>query len=629
MRTYRFLRRCCAALSLVTMSACGGSQDIPNNLVGDKDAASDYQQALFDALPEKEKQTLTAKLAALEQGLSADFEKAKLAPKSSQALARFADNLIGKLRYINDSLPRLEELLNSAQAESEAQGGKGFSDFNLRSAQAKMVTALRERAADQSYLDAAVNADPAVGEAHRRWTADSSQNKPSLARIVEGLANEPCAFASGGKPGEGRFVVDGVALGMDRASAIRALCAAKNNDVILAGEAEKRSHIGEYQDFGFTRNSQIAELPWTMARPFQLMDGGQARTELAKLYQSSVQYCFGCKPQEHGARPDGYAKMRNNIAFRFLPNGKIAGISRTQFFGRTVNKDVGSGFTQSVWEPTPQSLKSLLAPLQQQLGSPSFVMSSGERPVYAWAFPDGKSALPQEKWFLTHATGFDLVHLNKPGLIFDGQIFSRKKLIAARPSAGYCMNRHTDAFGFLRHLVAKYFTYDDAWAISEAYIAARRTGATVPANASVAYSTRYEAPGFIDRCGIIVLATFAKDDNTDDNRGSYDGVVKPLSPDAPIYRLTLQMIDTNVARAQFVAEENAVRARTPVSDARVVMTGSAAGASDTARQLAGEIASRDYIAWKTCLYKRLGNNYEEVDKVKCQGLDPQGTVARR
>jgi hypothetical protein len=629
MGTLKFFNGCLGVLALALMSACGGSQDLPENLANDQSAANDYQQQLFEALPEKQQQEVSASQAALEQALREDFERAKSDTKPPQAFARFADRRLDKLENLNGSLPRLGDLLKKAQAEMTAQQGKGFAEFNLHSAQARLVMALRERQTQQNYLDAAIKADPAVAEAHRRWNADTNAHKTSLAQIVDGLANEPCAFASGGKPGEGRFVLDGVALGMDRTSAIGALCVSKNKDVMLAREGVRQSHRGDYRDFGFSPNSQIAELPWTMMTPFMVMDGGQARNELGKPYQSNAQYCFGCKPERPGTRPDGYAQMRDNIDLRFLPNGMVAGITRTQLFGKTVQKDAGNGLIQPSWEPVPQPLKSLLAPLQQRLGAPSFMWSSGERPTFGWVFPDGQSALPQEKWFLTHAASFDMMQLNTPGFIFDGQVPSRKKLIAARPRAGYCMHRHTDSWGNARHLASKYFTYDVTWASSEAFMAARQAGRTMANNAPVAYSARYEAPGFIDRCGVIVLATFAKDDGIDDNRGSFEKSVQPLSLDAPIYRLTVQMIDTNAARSQFVSEEKAVRARMPVDTSQTPVATVAAGSADAVNRQAGQLRSKDYGSWKACLHKRLGNRFEYEDEVRCQALDPQGRVPRQ
>jgi len=634
MRAYRNLRACLAAFSFLAASACGNQQIVPDDLANDQSSANEYQQEIFESLPEKEQQEVTSLQASLEEGLRGELDQAKGNANTSQAIANFADRRLSALASIDGSLSPLAEGLKKAQAEMDAQQGKGFSEFNLRNMQTKLVVALRAKETHQRYLNMVIESDPAVAEAHRRWLQDKSQHKTPLTRIVESFAYEPCAFAPPAKVGQGRFVLEGVALGMDRNSANGALCAARNKDVTLTGQSEKQSHLGEYRDFGFTENTTLSELPWTMAVPFQKMDATTVRYSLAKPYLALVQYCFDCKPERPGTRPDGYAQMRNNMALHFLPDGRVAGITQTQRFGQANKNEADSGFVQSAWEPKPQPLNSLLTPLQRRLGTPSFIWSSGERPVFAWVFPDGKTALPQEKWFVTRAVGFDMIQLNSPGLIFDGQTFSRKKLIAARPRAGYCVTRHTDAWGIARHLVRPYFTYDADWGRNEAYIAARQAGKTMPAYAPVAYNARYEAPGFVDKCGIIVTATFAKDDNLDDNRGA-SSVEKPLLPDQPIYRLTLNMIDTNAARASFVAEEKAVHAKIPASEAQATpvfsgtASGGASGSDTAASQQAANMKGRDYGAWKTCLYKRLGSSFGYEDEVRCQALDPQGRVPRK
>ncbi len=523
--------------------------------------------------------------------------------------------------------------MTKAQSDMDAQQGQGFTEFQHRSSQTKLVIALRERDTQKRYLDAALKADPAVAEAHRRWVADTHSPKSSIGQIVEGLAYEPCALVSAGKPGEGQFTLEGVTLGMDRSTAVNALCAARKGDVMLAREEVKRSHLGDYRDFGFSPNSQLPELPWTMMVPFSVMGGDQVRYNLGKSYQARAQYCFGCKPERAGMRPEGYAQTRDAIELNFLPNGKLGGLTRTQFFGQMVRKSSDNGISLSSWAPVPRPLKSLLAPLQQRFGPPSFIWSSGERPVFGWVFPDGKAVLPQEKWFLTHATSFDMIQLNSPGLIFDGQVYSRKKLAAARPRAAYCLNRHSNPWGNASYLAGKYFTYDAKWAANDAYMAARQAGKPMATNTPIAYNARYEAPGFVDRCGVVITATFAKDDNISDNRGTYESAVEPLSLEAPIYRLTVKMIDTNLARTSFVAEEQAVRKLFPsqaaMEPAFVATPAAASSSAQAASQQAGNLKAREYGAWKACLYKRLRNRFEYDDEVRCQALDPQGRVPRR
>jgi hypothetical protein len=633
MQAFSIYRRCVVSLLVILLAACGLSSGPPENLVSDESGASDYAETLFDRLPENAQQEVTAAQAAIEASLKATFEQATADGNRSVALARFADQRLSVLDRLYSSLPAMGDAVAKAEVESETQEGKGFSEFNLRSSQAKLVTALREREINKRYYEAALKADPAVAEAHRRWSADTHSPKSSLARIVEGFAYEPCALAAEGKPGTDRFTSEGVTLGMDRASALAALCAAARKDLMLGREVLARSHSGNYLDFGFGTSSNLPELPWTMTVPFQTMDASVTRYDVGKSYPGSAQYCFGCKSKQGGGRPDGYAQMRNNIELRFLVDGKVAGITRTQAFGRMMEKEVGNGIHQLTWEPAPQPLKTLLTPLQQRFGPPSFIWSSGERPVYGWVYPDGKVPLPQEKWFLTHATSFDMLQLNAPGLIFDEQTFSRKKLAAAKPRAGYCLNRHGDPWGNARYFAGRYFTYDVDWARNEAYLAARQSGKLMSPSTPVAYNVRYEAPGFVERCGIIVMATFAKDDNISDNRGSYEDAVKPLDLNVPIYRLTVRMVDTNAVRAQFVSEERAVRAKQPadavtnlaVAQNPVKSSGNAAAANWGA----GKMKANDYGAWKTCLYKRLKNRFEYEDEIRCQALDPQGRVPRR
>ena len=616
-----------ATLSLAAaLAGCNGSSEVPDDIASDQQAANDYQQTLFKTLPDKQQQEVTAAQAALEGRLREEFDKARVGTGASTALARFAERRLSALDGLQALLPKLSDLMKKTQAEFDTQQGKGLTEFQLRSAQTRMVKALREREAQQRYLQMAINADSLVAEAYRRWNESAIGDRISLTRTVEGLARQPCTFAGGAKPAEGRFTIDGVAPGMDRASVIAALCAAKNKDVMLAREETQRSHQLK-GEAGFGPTSHLSELPWTMNIPSIIPGDPQTRSRLAQPYVANIQYCFECKSGSSNGI-DGAAQMRNSMDVRFLPNGKAVSITRTELFGRTVQRDLGDGRTETTWEAEPRPLKTLVASLQQQFGEPSFIWSSGRRPVFGWVFPDGRTSLPQERWFLTNTSGRELIQLNSPGLIFDGQVFSRTKLAAANPRAGYCLSRHSGPWGLFSHSVRNYFAYDQEWAVSEAYIATRRNGLTIPSDRALAYDVRYEAPGFVDRCGIIISVTFAKDARRDNIEVSGE-VTQPLSPDTPIHRMTVQMIDTNAAREAFVAQEKAVQALAPATDERQILRGVAVGPAEVANREAGLMRARDYEAWRTCLYQRQRNAYGYEDEVRCQRLDPQGRVPHR
>ncbi len=613
-RSYRFLAAEMAFLVL-TLGGCGQA-DLPSDLSNNMESANAYIDDLVAGLPEDARADYQRRAAEIEQNLARELDQASAGQYKTANLGDYADRRLGTISHLKDNIETITRSLGNEAGDAPAQQSPELDEFARNSLKVQLAVALKERALNQHYLDLAGQKDKVVAEAVQRWRGLPEPKSGRVSDLVRDLAWEPCAFLSDGKVADGRFTMEGVALGMKRDEAIAALCAAHRSDVRMAtAPSSAMTHWIAWRDTGFDDGTTLKELPWTTTFPYtpsNLM--GPIRQQLSRSFESGLNFCFGCAQARPGQSPGMQAGFDNGLSLRLLPNGHVAGITRAIRF----SPDEGSG------NVTPKPLGEALAPFQAKFGKPSFLYEAGVSPMIGWVFPQGTNPLPGERWFATWDKAqwrLDL-HFGRIGLAEGAnRMIDTVKLAAQRPFASYCLTRHFQLRNVSTGLPG--YPYDDRRQAAEIYLASG--GKSDAGRIPFRYDTRFESPAFVDRCGVVILATIRRDPRNDGNTLTNEERAAPLDGKTPVYTMTITMLDTNAIRDSFVREEQQVYAQAPANVKNPPAIEAPARTSGLARDavmgLAQKGRSDAYAKWMTCLYARLHNRFEPQDEARCQHLN--------
>lgn len=600
----------------VTLGSCGQA-GMPSDLANDVQSANAYIDDLIAELPDDAKADYERRTGQIEQDLKTELDQAIAGQNRTANLGGYVDRRLGSVNRLNGTIEAVTRSLGGKAEDTAAQQNPQLEEFARNSLKVQLAIALRERALNQQYLNLAAQKDRAVAEAVRRWRALPDPKVGRVSEIAQGLAWEPCAFSSGGKAAEGRFAMEGVALGMKRDDAVAALCAVHGEKVRMAtAPGSAMTHWIAWQDAGFRDSTTLKELPWTTIDPYSpSYEVSSFRQKLSRPFEASLNFCFDCAPARAGQSPGMQAGFDNGLSLRLLPNGQVVGITRSIRF----SADEGSG------PVTPKPLGEALAPFQAKFGKPSFQFEAGVRPMIGWVFPNGDKPLPYERWFAT----FDKtrwttsLHFRQIGLVEGaGGGIDPAKLGAQRPFASYCLTRHFGLQNVSTGLPG--YRYDRAREAAEIYLASGGKAKSSPM--PIRYDTRFESPAFVDRCGVVVLATIRRDPRHDGNTLSAEEASAPVSANTPVYTMTITMLDANAIRDNFVREEQQVYAQAPArlkGPAAVEPPARLSGLSrEKAIAMTQKSQSAAYGKWMTCLYARLRNTYEPQDEARCEHLAP-------
>lgn len=352
-----------------------------------------------------------AALPQIQQQLVADIEDTKTNPRPSEQIASFLtkndkilDNLVKPTMNLHEALLKMEARQDEPTVNSAA---------DIKRIRDQVADKLSELVARERIVPTALQRDPVVAQAYRLWRAQTTPSL-SIAGVHRQLLTEPCRRDWSAQPSSESFLnFRGAALGMTEGEAIKGLCAENDKSVSIVRVGEGRTHQ-EPDD----RDPALAGL-------------GAVKATLAKPYRMQVDFCLDCLASA-GQPGQPYSPGKSDIVTAtFFPDGRIRRLERRQAF---VDR-AASGQTDA-----PRKLNLLLPPLEKRFGQASFTFDTSRVAIIGWVYPDGKSPLPLEAWYVTTTKRFsDELHFKSTGLIYENGKPSRKLLARQKPVATACL----------------------------------------------------------------------------------------------------------------------------------------------------------------------------------------------
>lgn len=494
-----------------------------SSTTSDNGSAAVGQQGVIDDLmseaADDEKIRIKANTDRIQTMLQDNLNKALENPQYSiRALSDRVEFALGQLDNFAGTIASQKNSIEEADAElaNATEQTKGYKERFAHNQKMRLLETYLEMQAHEKFVAAALKSDSVVAAATERWKKLPAP-KISLARIASSIELEPCTFG-GAKPAAnaGKFTLRGVPLGISRNAALQAVCADTKSD------------------------TRMTQLPSTA---MSFLEAPENLAYLRKPYVSNVKLCFGCKLEQTGRVAENADKL-NGMWMYFSPDDRLTQMVRNQRFEASVTSPTANGGTAVKVQGSPQPLKTLLAPLEQKWGNPSVLMEFGANTLVGWVFPDGKTAItPQETWFSKGWQGTTVLQFRvKDRLYPNNQAPDRAWLATQKPKATYCLVQWLQIINEVGFGNADLFRYDER---QRSYDLIKERYAHGPKYSDD--DARYDPVGLTKSCGTLVTAHFKKVEG--DLRPLDQGSAKTsnndrIDPDAPVYSVKLNMVDT-------------------------------------------------------------------------------------
>lgn len=289
-------------------------------------------------------------------------------------------------------------------------------------------------------------------------------------------ADETCSSLAAAPPPSKKYDLNGVSLGMTEAQAIQGACRASNNDVVIISRPEGRTHFDAKT--------------YTDTKEFVRADYHRASAALGKPYQRGLVLCVNCNGKSSVSYQSPSSQARR-LTISLLPDGKIYKLETGVAFGAN-----------------PQELHTLMAPLENRFGSPSFRQNDYGAVQTGWRFTDSEKPAPLELWYKKRdARGQSTIQYKDDGLIWTGGIYKYPALRKENPQTSYCMSEHFGHIGLAFNAFFRKGSETDHKLRVERMSHEQMSRETI----------NFVAPGHARRCGVLTFSehTFEEKDMRD------------------------------------------------------------------------------------------------------------------
>jgi|GEM_PF-1193685 len=523
----------CLVLAALSLAACGNPHSPPENVARTPASGRAFAHATLRRMPDAARQAFRDKLRAESTRLDAELRTILISGLTSGPPDQFGRMAM----YVQARKANLQELKRRIAIENGllAQVDPEHVDFSGADAgsaltHAQEITTRRTVIAqailmagvEQRFLRRALATSPVLREASQRQDdARASGNAGTISYYIDEMKKEPCLFISPQAAKPPPISLRGVAPGMNRRTVLDTLCAAENGEVRIQAQATARTfapdglRLGarllawEAYRRGQAYSPDFAGVNAWLAQPESI----ETLNALARPYLKTTRFCLHCAGAGH--------EQNNSLSVQYAPEGTVVAIKSFQRFTDSDALD-SSGRPLLADHASPRPLNTVLDPLRNQFGAPSFVF----RNVAAWVYPDSETALQPEIWSVQpsldgvsqeirlNTSSFDIaagpIEAGTPGFT------AFYRALSAHPTpATYCVSKYA------------YDGLDAHWPLKAVY--ADRYGARP-------YDPVAAAPGETDHCGVIVYAVM--DVTADDAHGAY------TNDSTPVYSLTLSILNT-------------------------------------------------------------------------------------
>jgi hypothetical protein len=515
----------CASVSL---SACGNTHSPPEDVARNPVSGTAFARATLRKMPDAARQAFRDKLKSENARLDAELKTIVTSgqPGLLDRMALFVQARKANLQELKRRISIENTLL--AQIDPEHIDFSG-ADSNSALTHAQEITTHRSVIAqailmagvEHRFLRRALSTSPALTEASQRQDEAAGSGSPgTIPDYIDEMKKEPCLFISPEAAPAASISLRGVELGMNRRKVLDTLCASENGEVRIRAQALAQTYTPDsvktgarllawdaYRKGTAPYNPDFAGVNAWLANP----ENAAEIAPLARPYIKNTRFCLHCTGTGHAD---------NTLSVEFAPEGTVVALKHFQRFNSTATTDA-NGRPLPVDHTNPQPLSTVLDPLRNQFGSPSFVF----RNMVAWVYPDGETALQPEVWSVQPSLDGQSTRIKFNNSSFDAAVPVEagtpafmplyKALSSSRTPATYCVSKYA------------YDGLDDNWPLKAIY--ADRYGARP-------YDPAAAAPGATDHCGVIVYAVM--DVTAEGSRDVY------INDTTPVYSLTVSILNT-------------------------------------------------------------------------------------